>query len=413
METTQNRTSKDGLKSMQSKRGTIRTKLLIMPIALIMAGVLIIGLLSSYYTKESLFDQMRKNGIFISEQFVKRVSDNQQSLNNANVILEAIIRGVGNNVISNQGQISNDYLAKLANDMGVDEINYTDANGNITFSNLESSLGSNFGADHISYPVLSGKQNELMENIRKSRETDDYYKYGYVINPNGGMVQVGLLANDINAMTEKFGYQKAVEDIVSNENIVYALYIDSEYKAIAHSNKDRIGIDLKDDKGAISAIKNKEVFSSEFYYEAEKVDVYDVVYPVEVNGFVIGAVNIGFSVKDAQDAVAKNRMMIALIGIGIILVLGIILFVTTTRVLNFIKNLKGQVGYMADGDFSHDIDEKLLKSNDEIGDIAEAIGDMQNSMRHIVSQVMDKSSQVAASPEELTATSQQAASAYE
>ena len=84
------------------------------------------------------------------------------------------------------------------------------------------------------------------------------------------MVQVGLLANDINAMTEKFGYQKAVEDIAENENIVYALYIDSEYKAVAHSNKDRIGIDLKDDKGAISAIKNKEVFSSEFYYEAEK-----------------------------------------------------------------------------------------------------------------------------------------------
>ncbi|WP_352407463.1 methyl-accepting chemotaxis protein [Acetoanaerobium noterae] len=413
MEKTGSKASGEGFKSMQSKRGTIRTKLLIMPIALIMAGVLVIGLLSSYYTKESLFDQMRKNGIFISEQFVKRVSDNQQSLSNANVILEAIIRGVGNNVISNQGQISNDYLAKLANDMGVDEINYTDANGNITFSNLESSLGSNFGADHISYPVLSGKQNELMENIRKSRETDDYYKYGYVINPNGGMVQVGLLANDINAMTEKFGYQKAVEDIAENENIVYALYIDSEYKAVAHSNVDRIGIDLKDDKGAISAIKNKEVFSSEFYYEAEKVDVYDVVYPVEVNGFVIGAVNIGFSVKDAQDAVAKNRMMIALIGLGIILLLGIILFVTTTRVLNFIKNLKGQVGYMADGDFSHDIDEKLLKSNDEIGDIAEAIGDMQNSMRHIVSQVMDKSSQVAASSEELTATSQQAASASE
>ncbi|WP_313568677.1 methyl-accepting chemotaxis protein [Acetoanaerobium noterae] len=413
MEKTGSKASGEGFKSIQSKRGTIRTKLLIMPIALIMAGVIVIGLLSSYYTKESLFDQMRKNGIFISEQFVKRVSDNQQSLNNANVILEAIIRGVGNNVISNQGQISNDYLAKLANDMGVDEINYTDANGNITFSNLESSLGSNFGADHISYPVLSGKQNELMENIRKSRETDDYYKYGYVINPNGGMVQVGLLANDINAMTEKFGYQKAVEDLAEHENIVYALYIDSEYKAVAHSNKDRIGIDLKDDKGAISAIKNKEVFSSEFYYEAEKVDVYDVVYPVEVNGFVIGAVNIGFSVKDVQDAVAKNRMMISLIGLGIILVLGIILFVTTTRVLNFIKNLKGQVGYMADGDFSHDIDEKLLKSNDEIGDIAEAIGNMQNSMRHIVSQVMDKSSQVAASSEELTATSQQAASASE
>ena len=79
MEKTGSKASGEGLKSIQNKRGTIRTKLLIMPIALIMAGVIVIGLLSSYYTKESLFDQMRKNGIFISEQFVKRVSDNQQS----------------------------------------------------------------------------------------------------------------------------------------------------------------------------------------------------------------------------------------------------------------------------------------------------------------------------------------------
>lgn len=44
MEKTGRKASGEGLKSIQSKRGTIRTKLLIMPIALIMAGVIVIGL---------------------------------------------------------------------------------------------------------------------------------------------------------------------------------------------------------------------------------------------------------------------------------------------------------------------------------------------------------------------------------
>lgn len=248
-----------------------------------------------------------------------------------------------------------------------------------------------------------------MENIRKSSETDDSYKYGYVINPNGGMVQVGLLANDITAMTEKFGYQKAVEDIAATDNIVYAIYIDSKYKAVAHSNKDRIGIDLSEDKGAISAIKDKDFFSSQYYYEAEDVDVYDVVYPVEVNGEVVGAVNIGYSLKEVQSAVNSNRMMIAGIGLSIFLILGAVLFFTTSKILLAINKLKEQVGIMADGDFRNELDSKLLAYNDEFGDIAEAVDHLQDSMINIVTQVIDKSGQVAASSEELTATSQQAA----
>ncbi len=121
------------LNKKSKKKGTIRTKLLITPLILILVGVMAIGLLSSYNTKESLFNQMKSDGLFISEQFIMRLGDNQQSLNNLNLMLESKIRGVGKTVVSNQAQISNAYLVKLAEDMDVDEINYTDSSGNITF----------------------------------------------------------------------------------------------------------------------------------------------------------------------------------------------------------------------------------------------------------------------------------------
>lgn len=61
--------------------------------------------------------------------------------------------------------------------------------------NIPASIGSTFDSSHISYPVLKGDKDFFVENIRKSRETNDYYKYGYIGTSGNGMVQVGVIAN--------------------------------------------------------------------------------------------------------------------------------------------------------------------------------------------------------------------------
>ena len=75
--------SGDNIKSNENKSNSIKTKLLTIPLVLILLGVAAIAFASSYLTRDSLFDQMKDNGVFTAEQFVKRVNDNQQSINNA------------------------------------------------------------------------------------------------------------------------------------------------------------------------------------------------------------------------------------------------------------------------------------------------------------------------------------------
>ena len=64
--------SGDNIKSNENKSNSIKTKLLTIPLVLIMLGVAAIAFASSYLTRDSLFDQMKDNGVFTAEQFVKR-----------------------------------------------------------------------------------------------------------------------------------------------------------------------------------------------------------------------------------------------------------------------------------------------------------------------------------------------------
>ncbi len=394
-------------------RGSIKTRLLIIPLSLLLIGFILVGSVSSYLTMESLSDQMKEDAIFVSEQFASKVSDNQESLDTINFLLEDSIRGIGKTVISNQEGLTDEYLVKLANDMGVDEINYTDADGLVTHSNLETSLGAVFGPDHISYAVFGNKDLELMEDIRGSRETDDFYKYGYVLNPNGGMVQVGLLANNVQALTDKFSYQLAVEEIAATDNIVHALYISNNSEVIAASNPEDLETKIEDEE-VRDAIANKELYAKENYYSQEDSNVYDIVYPLESDGEVLGAIKLGYSMEAMETAINKTRVLLAGVSILTFIIIGSILYITISRCIRTIHELAVQLGHIASGDLTSDIDQELLGNNDEFGEMARAVENMQESIRDIISQVTSKSHEVSTSSESLTASSQEvAASARE
>ncbi|WP_313567615.1 methyl-accepting chemotaxis protein [Acetoanaerobium noterae] len=191
-------------------------------------GVFVIGAVSSVLTKNSLLAEMRENGFFLTHSFVDRLNDNSQALGSMNEMLSEKIISTGNNIVSNSGSLSMEYLQTLAKDLNVDEINWFNPQGMIVYSNF---------ADYIGWQAPS----------------------------------------------DQFSYQTLIDNIVDDEKIVYALFIDKNLISTAHSNKDRIGITLTDEGSKAAAVDKKE-YASEYYYEAGKIDVYDILMPVEVAG---------------------------------------------------------------------------------------------------------------------------------
>lgn len=71
------------------------------------------------------------------------------------------------------------------------------------------------------------------------------------------------------------------------------------------------------------------------------------------------------------------------------------------------------MGFMGDGDFTHEVPEDLVSKNDEFGEISESVHIMQNSVKDILRNVIGAAEQLAASAQQLTATSQESATAAE
>lgn len=55
------------------RRGTIKTKLLIIPLLVVIIVITGIGFISTYFTREGFLDEMESNGVFLLEEAINRI----------------------------------------------------------------------------------------------------------------------------------------------------------------------------------------------------------------------------------------------------------------------------------------------------------------------------------------------------
>ncbi|MDM8534119.1 methyl-accepting chemotaxis protein [Clostridiaceae bacterium HSG29] len=395
----------------KERKGSIKTKILLYPLIAVLIGIVIIGGFSTNYTKKSLILQMKTDGLQTSKRMVNRISDNVLAMNTINEMLEDKIRITAQTIINNESIISDEYLEEVMLDMGVNEIYWYTPDGVIINSTIPGYLGWKIPKDHSLYPLVEGVS-ELMQPVRKDTESDNYLKYGSIRNSNGNFVQVGISADVVSELTDKISNQNLVEQLASDEAIVYATILDTNAVIIASDDIDDLG-SIEDDEGSISGAVNAEEYVSEYYADWLGVNVFDVVYPMIIEGEHVGAINIGYSMDSVRYAIRQNLMIVSGIGILVFVVLGILLYVFSHQIIVVIQKLKEKLQLMAAGDFTVEIDNKLIQKNDELGEISDGINRMKESVSDMVSQIMEKSDQVATTSEELTITSDQVAKASE
>lgn len=390
------------------KRRSIKTRLIVIPLIVVLITLVTIGIISSYYTREGLLNEMKQNGFYNSERFIANLENNSRSLETINTLLEDKIRSIGNSVMSNESTLDSSFLKKLAKDFDVEQISWYNPQGVIVHSNIDGYIGWATGKDHSIYQFIIGKPNELMEDIRQDTESKDYLKYGYIRSRTGTFVQVGIMANKVQELTDAFSFQNLLEDVALDEEIAYALIMDKNLQVIAHSNEDEIGTIFNDEDSKLAAIDGIPS-SKQLHYKKDDIKVLDILYPAVINGEHIGAISIGYTMDDINSAINKNIILIVIsVAIGCIL-LGIILFSSSNYAIKIINRLKEQMGFMALGDFSIKVPEDLLSKNDEFGEISGAVSTMQNSITNIIRNMLNTSRQLDDSSEELTAISHQSA----
>jgi len=385
---------------------SIKTKLLVIPLLVVFIGVLIMGGVSSYITRENLLDEMEVNGYARLQEVIDRIENNKEALDTINDQIEEKIQVAATIVVNNQDQLDNAYLKKLAKDLGVLEINWYDSKGVTLYSTVDAYVGWQPDEGHPVDVFMKGSDTFKVEDIRIDTVSNESKKYGYLKTNNGHFVQVGLEADAVQNLTEKFSYQNIVEEIASDEFLEYAILIDQNYSSVAHSDRELIGFKYTDEGTHTAAVEGKP-YSQIYYYEPSEVNVYDVLYPVTIDGEHIGALSIGFSMVNIENAIQKNYFIFALLGLGIFLIIGFILYFFSNKIIKIINQLKSNLEIIASGDFSINISEKLLKRKDELGIMATSVEETVSILGGTLKGVRMQSKEVNSNADVLAGTSEE------
>ena len=314
--------------------------------------------------------------------------------------------------VSNPEAMTSENLTKMAGDVDVDAIHWYNADLEIVASAFDLYLGWVATPDHPVSRFASSNQSYLVEEIRKDTESDNYYKYAYMRGPQGELVQVGVLANTVQALTDRYSNQLLVEELASNEGVVFAALMDRERRVFAHSNHDRIGAVLTDE-GSYAAAVRGENYASEYYYAAGDVTVYDVIVPVFLGGEHVGALNIGLSMADVQGSVRQILMRIVGIGAVSFVILGAVLLSISLGIVKSLDAAKSHLSLLADGDFSQEIPAKFLQRRDEFGEVAQAVEHTQTSMKNVLNELTKASLQIAGTSQQLSASTEETSASIE
>lgn len=385
------------MKQMQNT--SIRMKILVIPMILMFISIAIIASVSIVTVKNSVMSQMESDGVNLANRISKDVENNSTATDNLNESIEDRIRTLANFIIANKASVNNDYLKTLAKQFEVDEINVSDPTGKVTYSNLQSSFSSPFTSSDASYAILEGKTDQVMEKIRKSVDDGNYYKYGAVKDPSGGFVQVGIIANKVQKLTDSMKVQTLINELTKDKSMEYALYVDKDLKVLADSDKKEIGTTLRDNS-TVTAVKNKKAYCSKYKYKGNYV--YDIMVPVYSNGKFVGSVDVGMSMQNMYKTIYKTMFNIIVMAIMLFIVLGLLLLKISKGITKPLNELVDVSEKIADGELSNDIN---INTEDEIGVLASAFKDMSENLKNTISTIKSGTQNVTSMSSELSTNS--------
>ena len=94
--------------------------------------------------------------------------------------------------------------------------------------------------------------------------------------------------------------QKLVEKEAAQDSVAYAVIIDKNITAIAHSDQIKLG-KVYNDAYTIEGASKGVVKTSRFYADVQKYWTYDIMYPLYKNGTIFGALDIGVPEQGIQE----------------------------------------------------------------------------------------------------------------
>ncbi|MFJ6264981.1 methyl-accepting chemotaxis protein [Lysinibacillus xylanilyticus] len=219
--------------------------------------------------------------------------------------------------------------------------------------------------------VLIDKANEQVYEIAKQAET--------ILNSE----------NDPISSLQDFVESKAQQD-----NVTYAIVIDTNAEAVAHSDKGKLGKTYEDAYTIDGAKHGKKQFMR-WYAEVQGIWTYDIMEPIYKDGKLYGVIDIGVPESGIQSITNSVLGYQIITGIVSFIVIGALMWWIIGRIVTAIKNLENIIHQTTSLDFTESPElNKLLHHQDEIGLMAKGISGMQSALKNVTVNIHKTSSEL-------------------
>lgn len=207
-------------------------------------------------------------------------------------------------------------------------------------------------------------------------------------------------------MIDMDNLQDFINMIDSENSLAYALFIDTDLTAVAHSDASRIGIKL-DDAGSIAAAQNGTQYAGYYTYSVTNSLVLDILNPIyDDNHTLLGALNIGVAVDEAT----LGKILSASISqIFISFIVALIITITVISLMLYLSIIRPLIAITKELERMSNYDMTApsfasSKRNDEVGRAFHAMEQMRSNLSVLIHKIIDMSDNVVAASEELTAS---------
>ena len=364
-----------------------RTKILLL--LFLSAIVLTIGISISLRTNltknvhESVLSNQRVIHKHIEERIVQAAADKEKILEDLEKELLKTADAI--KIIEYSEKQDLDYMKEIASALGLAELNIVDPDGVLMSSNLEGNIDWVYPDDHKMTPVIKGDQPQYTEPIRKSQTDDKSYKYVGKSLGNGYSVQVGMLAEDVNAKISEVD-QTLDEFLINypeeNSNIAYAMTLDTEgrgilgyedYKDIVWDNPITLAVAVGGEKEAYEI------------WEDDNVSTNALQTKLVINGEHIGAIDTGYELSELQEISNKTFNTLLITASGILLVILIVAYFILNLLFKPLRASVDVLNTIANGNLKVQVKSSKDRTG-IIGDISRGTEKVQINFREVITE---------------------------
>lgn len=326
--------------------------LLIIGAVIIMAGFLIVNALHDFIYQQAREQSHRQANSYAdniktamnSTEIINDLLDEKIKVANEIVALttvfyladpsESLLNQLVALLSTDEVEDYNGFLTELAEKLSVDEIMIFNEDTKIIYSNINEYIGLELQEGHPVSDFYSSEKSNHIDPIRKNTVTGIYFKYGYYRLPEelpqAGFIQVGIMADNVQAFLGSFEIKSLLETIEKENNVYAAAFIDSNSQII--KNTDKVS-----DQEILSERARDAIEAGEEHFYVTGDDLHAFLMPIVVENQKIGTLTLYYKLR--LRTLNSGVVVVVFLAIAIIFAL-----VVATFVLNH-KNSKRLIYY--------------------------------------------------------------------